>query len=906
MYPITEAVKALFEAEQRKVLRITGTDKNGAAINITDDNVLVDSFQIDRYSCNGEKLEIGTAIAAQLTFTLENGDGTYDGIAFEGTELFVEVGVADWTQTSPTIHWVPCGYFTPDEQPRRMNTIGITALDRMMRFDAVVDGTQITTPITVANLVARVCTLRGVTLAQSVTGLTNANVSLPSIPTGNTVTYRNLIAWCAAILGTNAWFDWNGQLRFSWYNNATGYVSTIDNRYSSDMYENDLTVTGVVYTTAGGIEIVEGIDDYALDLTGNTLASPMITTILPALNTALNGFSYRPFTASAINAPYLWPMDAVTFTDKDGNAHASLMTNVCFGLNGTTAMEARGMTYMQNRQKLPEGFTKEQAQLINEVSNKVKDDIDNALTQQEIFNRLTDNGAAQGLVLYDGQLYINASYIQSGTLTLGGVNNQNGTLVVRDASGNVVGNMSNVGFSFQGGNSRYGLFIDPGGNIALGEKPDNLSLFDTKAFIQLMAGGIAKVGNLYFGSGEQGVQGMIGPMDGGGLFFSGPGGASAFIAKLTADEADIFSENTRLEGDLRVVGQARLNHPLGTLYGGIGVSLALPPSLLVDLDSNTAANVFQLSPRPGVTGTLGIANGGTNASSADGARSNLDVPSRSGSGASGTWGISISGNAATATRATQDGSGNNIGNTYLKMNTAGGIASCSGGGSNWYFKVATVKITSGYTNYPIVFEISGRGRGLTWVQLYFESTSSSDPALGSFTTNNWPDFWVKKTATSTWEVYGKYNETWGQATLHRITGCGANIGVTVNMVNIGTTEPSGATKARYSGNVGYADNAYNVAGTVAVGHGGTGATTKAGAREGIGIRFKDVFIPSGGTEVNTGLTVSSYEIIALTHTNPLSAVCPIKGAHPYNGVWWVYSDTVQVGTASVRVLYVEK
>lgn len=423
MYPITEAVKALFEAEQRKVLRITGTDKNGAAINITDDNVLVDSFQIDRYSCNGEKLEIGTAIASQLTFTLENGDGTYDGIAFEGTELFVEVGVADWTQASPTIHWVPCGYFTPDEQPRRMNTISITALDRMMRFDAVVDGTQITTPITVANLVARVCTLRGVTLAQSVTGLTNANVSLPSIPTGNTVTYRNLIAWCAAIMGTNAWFDWNGQLRFSWYNNATGYVSTIDNRYSSDMYENDLTVTGVVYTTTGGIEIVEGTDDYALDLTGNTLASPMITTILPALNTALNGFSYRPFTASAINAPYLWPMDAVTFTDKDGNAHASLMTNVCFGLNGTTAMEARGMTYMQNRQKLPEGFTKEQAQLINEVSNHVKDDIDNALTQQEIFNRLTDNGAEQGIYLKDGRIYINGTYMQIGTIT--GANGEN-------------------------------------------------------------------------------------------------------------------------------------------------------------------------------------------------------------------------------------------------------------------------------------------------------------------------------------------------------------------------------------------------------------------------------------------------------------------------------------------------
>lgn len=451
MYPITNEVKALFESEQRKVLRITGTDKNGATISITDNNVMADSFQIDRYACNGEKLEVGTAIAGQLTLKLENGNGQYDGIVFEGTELFVEVGIADWTQSSPTVTYIPCGYFTPDEQPRRLSTISITALDRMTKFDAVVDGTQITTPITVANLVARVCTLRSVTLAQSITGLTNANVSLPSIPSGNSVTYRNLIAWCAGIMGTNAWIDWNGQLRFSWYNNATGYASTVDNRYSSDMYENDLTVTGVVYTTTGGIDIVEGTDNYALDLTGNTLAAPMITTILPALNTALNGFTYRPFTAAAVNAPYLWPMDAVTFTDKEGNDHASLLTNVCFGLNGITAMEARGMTYVLNRQKLPEGFTKEQAQLINEVSNQIKEDIDDSLTQQDIFNRLTENGTAQGLVLYNGQLYINASYIQSGTLVLGGLNNQNGTLRVLNAAGQEIGTWTKDGIQISAG-----------------------------------------------------------------------------------------------------------------------------------------------------------------------------------------------------------------------------------------------------------------------------------------------------------------------------------------------------------------------------------------------------------------------------------------------------------------------
>ena len=48
--------------------------------------------------------------------------------------------------------------------------------------------------------------------------------------------------------------------------------------------------------------------------------------------------------------------------------------------------------------------------------------LDDALTQQEIFNRLTDNGAAQGMVLYNGQLYINATYINAGMLNVGLIN----------------------------------------------------------------------------------------------------------------------------------------------------------------------------------------------------------------------------------------------------------------------------------------------------------------------------------------------------------------------------------------------------------------------------------------------------------------------------------------------------
>lgn len=50
-----------------------------------------------------------------------------------------------------------------------------------------------------------------------------------------------------------------------------------------------------------------------------------------------------------------------------------------------------------------------------------------------------------------------------------------------------------------------------------------------------------------------------------------------------------------------------------------------------------------------LAGTLDVDNGGTGATTAANARTNLDVPSRSGSGASGTWSIDVTGNAGTVT-----------------------------------------------------------------------------------------------------------------------------------------------------------------------------------------------------------------------------------------------------------------
>lgn len=86
------------------------------------------------------------------------------------------------------------------------------------------------------------------------------------------------------------------------------------------------------------------------------------------------------------------------------------------------------------------------------------DKLNKALTSEEVFNRLTDNGKKQGIYLQGDQLYINFSYGKGGTLTLGGVNNKNGSIQILDAIGAEVGKWDKDGLNIKKG-SIYGSTI---------------------------------------------------------------------------------------------------------------------------------------------------------------------------------------------------------------------------------------------------------------------------------------------------------------------------------------------------------------------------------------------------------------------------------------------------------------
>lgn len=73
-----------------------------------------------------------------------------------------------------------------------------------------------------------------------------------------------------------------------------------------------------------------------------------------------------------------------------------------------------------------------------------------ALTQKQIVEILSDDGKWKGLYYNNGNLYISFGAAMGGSLTLGGKNNGDGTLTVRDANNNQIGKWDNTGADITG------------------------------------------------------------------------------------------------------------------------------------------------------------------------------------------------------------------------------------------------------------------------------------------------------------------------------------------------------------------------------------------------------------------------------------------------------------------------
>lgn len=368
MTPIEAEAKQLLENNYRQVVEIQVGDTT-----ITESDVIQGSFALNRTVCSMDSVEIGSAIASELSFDLRNYDKKFNDVSFESEEMSIKIGVKKWDAKqweNAQLYWIPLGKFIVSKSPRKKEVIHVTALDRMIKFDKDVNKDLFQFPITIGGLVEKCCQICGVPL-KAIGNRPNKNYSVATFPSVDRMTYRNLIQWSACLMGTCATINADGQLEFRWYEGEPVYSSTQSNRYGSDIYENDISLTGITYTTSDDsgemVEYIAGSRGNVIDVSECLLIGGDVTSVLTNIWDAIKTTYYRPFSAESKPVPYLWPMDRIMFTDRDGIEHDTIVTSIDYSMNANSNIEAAGITETENSYFRDNSMTTSQIKALDAV-----------------------------------------------------------------------------------------------------------------------------------------------------------------------------------------------------------------------------------------------------------------------------------------------------------------------------------------------------------------------------------------------------------------------------------------------------------------------------------------------------------------------------------------------------------
>lgn len=327
------------EVEFEEITMVTLLSQMEEDVVIRETDIVEGSLSVNRYCTTGKSAMIGSCVASEMNVILNNENGKYNDVNFIGKDISVEVGTLD---ANDRPDFMPIGIFQVDDSPKKLEHISLTALDRMMLLEKPFEPVAI--PTTIYWLYQDICERTNV--RRKTTELWNESYVI-DIPPENVQTYRDVLSCLCEITGTCAFFDWDGRLCLEWFSqDEPTIVLTTSNRINSDLAEESVQITGVEVKAGEGTYLA-GTDAYTLSVAQNPLVTRDEQDLADALYEHLGWLAYRPFSATVLPMPYIYPMDMATFVDRDGNESLVAITDWTFRLNRNTELRGRGESSQQ-------------------------------------------------------------------------------------------------------------------------------------------------------------------------------------------------------------------------------------------------------------------------------------------------------------------------------------------------------------------------------------------------------------------------------------------------------------------------------------------------------------------------------------------------------------------------------
>lgn len=346
-------------------------------------------YKINEATSTSGKFEIGAAVIKEYKVTLDNSEEQYDDCDFEGANIQAAIGLklADgtWEDLKKGQYRVYTAIFGE-------TTLQITAYDEMIYFDRPYSECTLSYPATIRDIVLDACRHCRVDCESS--SIEMGNYIVKTKPEGS-ITYRDVISYCAQIMGCYARINHLGRLAFGWYDfSAIGsgdldggifdtasqekYLSgdeadggTFDN-YSSgytydsgtfidmdayhhfyDLYNKsingtDINVTGIQITTKKDNtdkKHLYGTNTYALEIKDNPLIqADSMQQVAKHIGDKIINKPFRPMSISVQGNPAIEAGDVAVVSPKTTSSYTTVITDTTFSLFSAQSISSTAET----------------------------------------------------------------------------------------------------------------------------------------------------------------------------------------------------------------------------------------------------------------------------------------------------------------------------------------------------------------------------------------------------------------------------------------------------------------------------------------------------------------------------------------------------------------------------------
>lgn len=366
------------------------TLSDGTVLNLTNTELWSGGFSVDdAVSDDNSFSALGSTIIGSATIVINNMDESYSDYDFTNAKVSLSVGMNLTEDGTTRTEKIQMGVYTVDGTSYNGGTITLTLLDNMEQFDRPYNGSSLSYPATLDEIVRDACTSCGVAL--NTYDFSHKDFTVQERPTDEAVTFREVVGWAAAIAGCFARCSRDGKLELKWFDQDTlenrnegldggsfdasspyssgdtadgGVFSPwsdgdaadagefseeknihyIHSLYSQDIAADDVVITGISVSVKNETEsgssatktFTSGGSGYVIAVENNDFLTPDNAQEVAAwLGTQLIGLRFRKASVTHASNPAIEAGDIGILYDRKSRDYPILITRTAFSTSGT-------------------------------------------------------------------------------------------------------------------------------------------------------------------------------------------------------------------------------------------------------------------------------------------------------------------------------------------------------------------------------------------------------------------------------------------------------------------------------------------------------------------------------------------------------------------------------------------